>query len=315
MRPIAAATWLLFVGCSLFSTLSVAETRLTRERNGDQYQFQYVWQTPTGIQYNITMAQDIEAIHQSFRKYRGYDLERANRELRYQLLRYAKQQGWRGIDVTLSAREQQLNIVRRGRLASDDVVANMHAAHERLFTEYLREHYYNRMTGVAGQVGIKPDHIAIAEASHEIILPLANAFRDLLGENTQRTYLEAVLSFVQGIPYQDLADRLTSSGAGFNPPARLLLEHQGDCDSKVTLMGALLRELMPDVPVYAVYVPDHAFLALRMSQREGEQSITIDDQSLLVVEPTGPALLKIGELGETAARYVSSGQYSTERFR
>lgn len=315
MRPITTAAWLLFVGCSLLSAPILAETRLTRERNGDHYQFQYAWQTPTGAAYEITMAQDIEAIHQSFRKYRGYELERANRELRYRLLRYAKQQGWRGVEVTLSAREQQLDIVRRGRRASDAVLVDMHAAYERLFNEYLTEHYYNRITGVGGQTGIKPDHIAIAEASSNIILPLADAFRAVLGENTQRTYLEAVLSFMQGIPYQDLADRLESAGAGFNPPARLLLEHQGDCDSKVTLMGALLRELMPDVPVYAVYVPNHAFLALRMSQRDGEQSIMINDQSLLVVEPTGPALLKIGELGETAARYVSSGQYTTERFR
>lgn len=310
----STVTLALMVAFALFATaVHAATTQRDSERVDGSYILQYRWQDFNGEALGITLRLPVTTVHNSFRKYRAYQPERANRELRYKLTRYARRQGWNNMEVLLRQRETVLEIRQRGN-TNTDAMAKMETAHEAFFTEYLRENFYNRHTDATGRTGIKPDHVAIAEASAEIIDPMAEAFGKLLGDNTQREYLGSVLSFMQGIPYQELTDRIRSNGAGFNPPARILLEHQADCDSKVTLMGGLLRELMPDVPVYAVYVPEHAFLALRMSRRDDEATIEIDGQSYLVVEPTGPASLKIGELSEASARYVAANQYRTERF-
>jgi len=309
-------TWtftLYWVLSALAFSAAAATTQRNLERQGDDYVLSYRWQGFDEQQHRITLDYPVTLLHNSFRKYRAYQPERANRELRYQLTRYARSQGWRNVEVVLRQREKVLEIRQRGK-QNPEILRNMQQKHAELLAQHLRDNFYNELTDHTGRTGIKPDHVRIAEASEDIVVPLANAFSNLLGENSQREYLEAILTFMQGIPYQSLEDRIKSSGAGFNPPAKILLEHRADCDSKVTLMGGILRQLMPDVPIYAVYVPEHAFLALRMSRRDDEQTIEIDGQNFLVVEPTGPARLKIGELSETSARYVGGQQYRTERF-
>lgn len=241
----STVTLALMVAFALFATaVHAATTQRDSERVDDSYILQYRWQDFNGEALSITLQLPVSTLHNSFRKYRAYQPERANRELRYKLTRYARRQGWNTMEVLLRQRETVLEIRQRGNTDAD-AMAKMEAAHEEFFSEYLRENFYNRHTDATGRTGIKPDHVAIAEASAEIIDPMAEAFGKLLGDNTQREYLGSVLSFMQGIPYQELTDRIRSNGAGFNPPARILLEHQADCDSKVTLMGACCANSCP----------------------------------------------------------------------
>ena len=276
--------------------------------------FDYTWHDHSQQQRNLSFQVPAKSLFNSFRKYRPYQPERANRELRHQLTQYARQQGWSNIEIVLQQRERVLEIQQRNDRGGGARLREMKSKRDEFFADYLAENYYNKLTDSLGRTGVKPDHVAIAKASEDIVKPLARAFQQNLGDNTQREYLARILSFMQSMPYEELTDRLTSNGAGFNPPARLLLENSGDCDSKTTLMGSLLQQIMPDVPVYIVYVPNHALLAVRMTRRNDERTASIDGQDLLLVEPTGPARLAIGELAPSTARYIDSRQYSAERF-
>lgn len=60
------------------------------------------------------------------------------------------------------------------------------------------------------------------------------------------TYVNLVLSWVQSIPYNKLEERLNSNGAGYLPPLSVVVNNQGDCDSKAVLMTNPVRPLLPD---------------------------------------------------------------------
>ena len=49
-----------------------------------------------------------------------------------------------------------------------------------------------------------------------------------------------MLDFIQAIPYQLLDSQSGRSGKGFLSPRQVLEQNRGDCDSKVTLMAAML---------------------------------------------------------------------------
>jgi hypothetical protein len=119
---------------------------------------------------------------------------------------------------------------------------------------------------------------------------------------------------VQSIPYNKLQSRLTSSGAGFNPPLKLLWENQGDCDSKMTLTAALLRALMPRIKMMLIYIKEHAFIGINIPAKPGEMTIRHDNITYLLADPTGPALLPVGIVGAESELAIVQGQYSIQRF-
>lgn len=123
-----------------------------------------------------------------------------------------------------------------------------------------------------------------------------------------------MLSFVQNIPYSTLESRLTSSGAGFNPPAKLLWENQGDCDSKMALTATILRSLMPRIDMAMIYIDEHAFIGIAVPAEAGEVNIEHQEVSYLLADPTGPALYKLGSLAPESELAIDQGRYVVEEF-
>ena len=129
-----------------------------------------------------------------------------------------------------------------------------------------------------------------------------------------RKVTDFVLSFVQSIPYSTLESRLTSSGAGFNPPAKLLWENQGDCDSKMTLTATILRALMPRIDMAMIYIDQHAFIGIAIPAEANEISIEYQGVNYLLAEPTGPALYKLGTLAPESELAINQERYVVEEF-
>ena len=123
-----------------------------------------------------------------------------------------------------------------------------------------------------------------------------------------------VLGFVQSIPYSTLESRVTSTGAGFNPPLQTLWQNQGDCDSKVTLTTAIFRALMPRMKMMLVFIDNHALLAMNIKPEENELTITVDGEDYILAEPTGPALMKLGEISNDSEFAIRNGRYYAEPF-
>ena len=123
-----------------------------------------------------------------------------------------------------------------------------------------------------------------------------------------------VLSFIQNIPYSPLDSRISSSGAGFNTPLKLLWENQGDCDSKVTLTASLLRALMPRISMVLVFIDQHAFIGIAIPPNGDEIAIIENGVTYVLAEPTGPALLPLGELAPSSEQAIYNGHYITQHY-
>ncbi|RUO80697.1 hypothetical protein CWI84_03690 [Idiomarina tyrosinivorans] len=282
-----------------------------KQLNDGQYQFHYRWRDSNQQSYDIRFAVDRDEFFQPFEKYRSYQRERANRELRYRLNRYFQQQRWSRIYATLSPREQTLSIEYQGRL-TDTLKEHLQQAqsyYQQQWQDYLEANYYRQLNLPLSAPGIIPDHLGIARAVTPKIAPLARAFNSILGDNTQRNYLDLLASFVQSIPYNPLTDDSESRGQGYEPPAQLLANNQGDCDSKATLMLALVRQIMPNVSAAIVYLPKHALVAVSVTQRSDDETLDDSGYSYVLIEVAGPALMPAGQIAEDSKLAISRNQY------
>ena len=212
-----------------------------------------------------------------------------------------KQQG-KGIQVKVVSRSQQM-IEKWQKL--------MDARQEMAFNQYLAENHFVLFENHLGQSGVIPDHIRYINENRNLVLPVAQAlYEQLLEGSDTRDYLNLLLSWVQSIPYDTLEDRLVSNGSGFFTPLEVLINNLGDCDSKTTLTAALLRSLLPNLSMVIVYLPEHAMLAVNLGQRTDERNIIVRGAPHVLLDPTGPAQLKLGKISDKSAIAIANGRYS-----
>jgi len=180
--------------------------------------------------------------------------------------------------------------------------------------QYFRANYYQLFTTSDQQTGIKVDHVNIASDSVADFKALKPVIMEKVAIENIRKVANYVLGFVQSIPYSTLESRITSSGAGFNPPAKLLWENQGDCDSKMALTATILRALMPRINMVMVYIDQHAFIGIAIPANDDEMTIEYQGINYLLAEPTGPALYKLGKLAPESELAINQGRYVAEAF-
>lgn len=91
--------------------------------------------------------------------------------------------------------------------------------------------------------GIAADYKKLVRQNRVRLVPLAEEFKRVCGPNKKKL-LEAVLSFVQGIPYRPRpASEDGKYTAGMAVPLRVLADDSGDCDSKAVLFASLWTTL------------------------------------------------------------------------
>lgn len=190
---------------------------------------------------------------------------------------------------------------------------SMNQGQQKALDQYLQDNYYNHFRSYLGQKAIKPDHLRYVSENTAALLPVAQAMFEKLPTNSKtRAYIHLVLSWVQSIPYNELKNRLTSNGAGYLPPLSVIANNQGDCDSKTVLMASLVRSLFPDVKMTMVFLPNHALLGIALPFRKNGQTLNIDGMDYLLMEPTGPSKIPLGEISNRSAQYIAGNMYSLE---
>ncbi|NEX90871.1 transglutaminase domain-containing protein [Aeromonas rivipollensis] len=184
----------------------------------------------------------------------------------------------------------------------------------RLEAEWLKQHYFQPFTPPDGTPAIKQDHVRIALESRAELAPLAEQLKQEGATETEarQKTVAHMLDFIQTIPYQLLDSQSGRSGKGFLSPRQVLEQNRGDCDSKVTLMAALLAQRFPELKQAMVFVPGHALLGVALPASPGQATLSWQGESYLLLEPTGPAQLPMGQLAPTSKTLVDSKQLSIQ---
>lgn len=305
--------WLLcFLVCVHFNAHS-QQIVFNKNQQNSEIQFNYVWQNhqqqDTKLSFSLPLRQVNQQNHKKFvpdlaQQYVYIELHKAARKIDPREARVQIQNRGQDILIQVNSRSDKLLNKWQQLMAQSQTKA---------FDQYLEENYYSHFISYMGQKAVKPDHLRYITENNTALLPIAQAVYDKLPTNSEtRAYVNLVLSWVQSIPYNELENRLTSNGAGYLPPLSVVANNQGDCDSKTVLMASLIRSLLPDVSMAMVFLPGHALLGVVLPFRTNEQTINIDGLDYLLMEPTGPAKIPLGEIANSSARAIASNMYSLE---
>jgi hypothetical protein len=164
-----------------------------------------------------------------------------------------------------------------------------------------------------GKEYVMPDHSRIAKEYVAKMRPIATSIKQANRGKSMRETLNYALNFVQAIPYNTLVSRVTSNGQGFATPYGILMNNQGDCDSKSVMYAAIIKNLYPSVDVAMVYVPKHAFLALSLPQKQNDWALRLGGKTYVLTEPAGPALVPVGAISPSSKKYLQGKNYNYEK--
>ncbi|XQW84455.1 hypothetical protein ACOYR1_15125 [Thalassotalea piscium] len=282
-------------------------------KRGDDYLFKYQWLNSSNEKNAIEFLLPKKQLFTHFRGFKNYKPKMAQEFVALSLKKHFRDNPVDNIKIAFSNQSGQLTTQISG---ADNKAINA-AYHqvaklEEQFTEqYLHKNYYHIFT-MDNKRGIKPDHVRIANESVDDLKTVKPVILNIVTVKNIRKVVNFILGFVQSIPYETLQSRATSSGAGFNTPLRVLWENKGDCDSKVTLTVALLRALMPRIKIALIFIDNHAIFGINVPAQNNETTITFEGTEYVLADPTGPALMNLGQLTDETKNIILSGHYAIE---
>ncbi|MBU1308218.1 MAG: hypothetical protein KKE30_01635 [Gammaproteobacteria bacterium] len=301
------AAWLVVL--LLVPWCQAAPLRLTLQQQNDMLHFSYRFAVG-GEPQQLSFSLENKAISEHFRQFKPFKPTLLQHYLWRDIQRHVASQA--GVTVKRMPRHDRLEY----RLLSTDakqlqqLAAELDALEAQQTAAYLQQEYYTQVRLANGQLAVVPDHPRLMQQSLPALLPVATAFHAKLQQLDVRQAIGYITEWLQQIPYQDLSDRLQSSGASFSPPLRLLRENRADCDSKAVLLAALIRMLLPDIKQAIIYLPGHAVLAVQLPVKQGDSSVTINGTNYILIDATGPALLPIGEISPEYKIFAQPGGFA-----
>lgn len=306
----------LFLALLLITTVHAKQFSFIKKAHKNHYNFSYQWLDHNKARQTISFSLTKPALFERFRVLKPYQGEFAQKTILRTMKKQLRQQPLTDAHVVFKQQQGKTAIQVKG-LDEEKITAayqKIKIIEQEVTTKYFKKNYYQRFTTHDHQTGIKVDHVNIALDSVADFKVLKPIILDKVSIENIRKVTNFVLSFVQSIPYSTLESRLTSSGAGFNPPAKLLWENQGDCDSKMTLTATILRALMPRIDMAMIYIDEHAFIGIAIPVQTDEVSVEFQGINYLLAEPTGPALYKLGNLAPESELAINQGRYVVEEF-
>lgn len=295
--------------CVLCSNVAWAE--LTYKRNNNQ--FAYTWIDSDNNQQQLSFSVNKNLLFNSFRTFKAYRPQLANQFLYIELQKAVVKLESKQTKIKLTKLHNSIKIeLQSSANNAKEIQQKIIKIRSDLIQEYLNKHYYMKFKDSFATPLIKPDHIRIASESIALFDGVAEHASKSFLKTPPREIINFYLSWLQSIPYADLEDRITAQGSGFNPPNRLLLEHQGDCDSKSTLYAALIRRLFSRLGIVLVYLPNHALIGLQIGKTETDEYIEIDGNNYVLAEPTGPALMPLGSISASSKRAIQANAFTVE---
>ena len=92
----------------------------------------------------------------------------------------------------------------------------------------------------------------------------------------------------------------------------MLNSNLGDCDSKAVLAASIIRAFLPNTPLVMVFLKDHALLGVASSMRDTDARIQVNGMPYVLLDPTGPALMSLGQVSPSTANAIAGGSYIVE---
>jgi hypothetical protein len=284
-----------------------AQKLFERRYLGQEVLLHYRWQDALQDAYELVFRLDMEAAALGNREFQPFDNEAANTFALEAVKKYAVKhsQGAKRIEIQKDVRG--FRVVYHGMNQAE------HQAHEQAieevqeqaFDRYLKQAFYMRYADY-----VMPDHRNIARRYVRAMQPIATKVREQTRGMNRRQVVNYLLGFLQTIPYDELRDRTTSNGAGFQTPYGLFINNRGDCDTKSVALAAILRKLYPRQRLVIVYVPDHAFVGIHAQPGARDVALQLGGQPFVLADPTGPAIVPLGQVETTSAKYLQQGRYS-----
>ena len=317
----------LVLGCFMLLCLlpgtSAQAKQLSFSRDG--LTLTYRWQPPASAAQGATQTQEPQSKESQslsltlpeqseLRFFSGWRPDAARRTLYTRLLRSARQQ-WPEVRFELKRQDPWSLAIHTPDPAQLAEVQQWLAKEEKTeFDNLLKENYLIASSDPLGQAGIKPDHVRIIDTSSSELGDVAEALLQAAGgeQVEPRQLLNYLLAFVQSIPYDRLQSSGGQRGTGYLLPRQVLENNSGDCDSKVALLASLWRYLKPEIPQVLLFVPDHALMGIALPAQGQDETLVAGGYSLLLLEPTGPAELPAGQIGEQSRLYIKTGRYVAE---
>lgn len=285
-----------------------------KQENAQSYQLKYKWLDQKNVEQSLSFSIPKKTLFNRFRHFRSYKPAFARQYINKNIQQQITEQPIADVQINFNKKSNTFEI--KGK---NQQVVN--AAHQKILTleqaigdQYLANNFYHKFTTYDQVQGIKPDHVKIANSSVEDLKPIKQLILSKVSIKNIRQVTNFSLSFIQSIPYSTLESRISSSGAGFSTPLKLLWENQGDCDSKVTLTAALLRILMPRIKMVMVFTHQHALMGINIPAMQNETTIELDGITYVLAEPTGPAMYNLGQIAPESELAVNNGHYSLEKF-
>jgi hypothetical protein len=205
----------------------------------------------------------------------------------------------------------EMEVEGTSRRAAERDMAEAVEVRDRARKDVLREHDLMAL----GDTGITADHPRLATRYDAALAGLATALaggaapqgdddaeRDARAPDPVRAYARRALGFVQSIPYRAGGDKRVRK------PMGVIAKNKGDCDSKSTFYLALLHARYPELRTAMVYVPGHALVALDLPARPGDHVLQANGRAWVLVEPVGPGMTRIGEVGDATRKHLRKAQ-------
>lgn len=302
---------------SVYAPSSLAEQiKYSREKVEQGYRFSYLWRDSAAQNQQISFVLNNQTLFDQFRHFRAFKNNVAQGYIHKHIMKAWQREPIDGAQINLIKRSgaYQLAINASSQALMQQAQLKLKKLERKATKAYFEKHYYHSFTTHDGVSAIKPDHVRIANETVESLKVLKPLILETVSIQNVRMVTNYVLSFSQAIPYSPLESRVSSSGAGFNPPNKLLWENQGDCDSKVTLTAALLRALMPRIKMALVFIDGHALIGIEVMPQAGETTVNWQGTTYVLAEPTGPATYPLGQVAPDSLLAISSGRYTLETF-
>jgi hypothetical protein len=286
---------------------------LQRQQSNGHTQFSYQWPDAPALQFQLA-----DEHLNTYRGLRRYQPHMAEQAVRNALIRKSAslQQQHRGSRILLSAPNLPLSftVQAQDRQIAAQLQQEMASTQQKALQDHLYQGYYFLLQDSLKGQGVIPDHVRYMQDALPQLQPVADAFITLYGKQNVRDIAIALTRWVQQIPYRDMENRISSNGQGYVAPTQLIYDHQGDCDSKAVLWATIMRHIFPTLEIRILYLPEHAVIAAQIPATETEQIIELGTDSLLLVDPTGPALLKLGQIGDKYQPYLKNKQFTQRAF-
>lgn len=306
-----AVAWLSLFGLLLWCSGPVyaAQTDFQRIQQADQWLLSYTWQDKNDQEYAFHVSLPQQGLAQQRRMIRGYQPQQLS-AVQTRALRLAERDLPGKVSVQLlpsSSGQVQWQVTGPQELLATAQQTLQKAVAEAT-SQFYHQRYLRRGQDNFGAPALLIDYPRVLDDSQALLEPVIHHFKEQLGTNPRLTadFINQVLSWVQTIPYKtlDAVDRSDD----FLAPGYLMYRNEGDCDAKTVLAATILKGAFPDLKLAIVILPQHALLGLVTKDRNltGRQTM-IRDQTFLLAETAGPAILPLGEVADNTERLLKQG--------